>query len=56
MIGIVEACGSEVLMQRKRVGIVLFEDIEVLDFCGPFEVFSATRSERGATARTTFAI
>ena len=30
-------------MARKRVGIVLFEDIEVLDFCGPFEVFSATR-------------
>ena len=30
-------------MERKRVGIVLFEDIEVLDFCGPFEVFSATR-------------
>lgn len=30
-------------MQRKRVGIVLFENIEVLDFCGPYEVFSATR-------------
>jgi len=30
-------------MTRKRVGIVLFNDIEVLDFCGPFEVFSATR-------------
>ncbi len=30
-------------MQRKRVGIILFEDIEVLDFCGPFEVFSVTR-------------
>lgn len=30
-------------MQRKRVGIVLFENIEVLDFCGPFEVFSVTR-------------
>lgn len=28
-------------MEKKRVGIVLFEDIEVLDFCGPFEVFSA---------------
>jgi transcriptional regulator GlxA family with amidase domain len=31
-------------MQRKRVGIVVFDDIEVLDFCGPFEVFSVTRS------------
>jgi len=30
-------------MDRKRVGIVLFNDIEVLDFCGPFEVFSVTR-------------
>jgi transcriptional regulator GlxA family with amidase domain len=30
-------------MNRKRVGIVLFPDIEVLDFCGPFEVFSVTR-------------
>ena len=30
-------------MERKRVGVVLFENIEVLDFCGPFEVFSATR-------------
>lgn len=30
-------------MERKRVGIVLFEEIEVLDFCGPFEVFSAAR-------------
>src|SRR5258706_16290905 len=30
-------------MNRKRVGIVLFENVEVLDFCGPFEVFSVTR-------------
>jgi len=30
-------------MDRKCVGIVLFENVEVLDFCGPFEVFSATR-------------
>ena len=30
-------------MERKRVGIVVFEDIEVLDFCGPFEVFAAAR-------------
>ncbi len=25
------------------VGIVIFEDVEVLDFCGPFEVFSVAR-------------
>ncbi len=30
-------------MVRKRVGIVIFDQIEVLDFCGPFEVFSVTR-------------
>ena len=30
-------------MKRTIVGIVLFNDVEVLDFCGPFEVFSATR-------------
>lgn len=30
-------------MKRTRVGIVIFPDVEVLDFCGPFEVFSVTR-------------
>jgi transcriptional regulator GlxA family with amidase domain len=30
-------------MERKCVGIILFEDVEVLDFCGPLEVFSVTR-------------
>lgn len=30
-------------MNRTRVGIVLFDNVEVLDFCGPFEVFSTTR-------------
>ncbi len=30
-------------MEKKRVGILLFENVEVLDFCGPFEVFSVTR-------------
>ena len=26
----------------RQLGIVLFDDVEVLDFCGPFEVFSVT--------------
>lgn len=26
--------------QIRKVGILLFNDVEVLDFCGPFEVFS----------------
>ena len=30
-------------MTRKRVGILVFPNVEVLDFCGPFEVFSVTR-------------
>jgi len=30
-------------MDQKRVGILIFPDAEVLDFCGPFEVFSVTR-------------
>jgi transcriptional regulator GlxA family with amidase domain len=33
----------EALMERERVGIVIYEEVEVLDFCGPFEVFSVTR-------------
>jgi transcriptional regulator GlxA family with amidase domain len=28
---------------RKRVGILVFPSVEVLDFAGPFEVFSVTR-------------
>jgi transcriptional regulator GlxA family with amidase domain len=31
-------------MNRKRVGILIFPNVEVLDFCGPFEVFSVTRA------------
>jgi transcriptional regulator GlxA family with amidase domain len=30
-------------MDRKRVGILVFPNVEVLDFCGPFEVFSIAR-------------
>ncbi|HEV2527514.1 MAG TPA: DJ-1/PfpI family protein [Thermomicrobiales bacterium] len=29
--------------ERRTVGILIFEGVEVLDFCGPFEVFSVTR-------------
>ena len=29
--------------ERKLVGIVIFPEVEVLDFCGPYEVFSVTR-------------
>ncbi len=30
-------------MSKMRVGIVVFDDVEVLDYCGPFEVLSVTR-------------
>jgi transcriptional regulator GlxA family with amidase domain len=34
-------------MSRKKVGIYLFDDVEVLDFAGPYEVFSAAQLEDG---------
>ncbi len=30
-------------MNQLTVGILIFDDVEVLDFCGPFEVFSVAR-------------
>lgn len=39
-------------MNRLRVGIVLFNEVEVLDFGGPFEVFSVVRLDE-STRRTT---
>ena len=29
-------------MKARGVGILIFDDVEVLDFCGPFEVFAVT--------------
>jgi transcriptional regulator GlxA family with amidase domain len=33
--------------QVRRVCIVIFDEVEVLDFCGPFEVFSVTGGRQG---------
>lgn len=33
----------------RTVGILTFDDVEVLDFCGPFEVFSIARALEDAT-------
>jgi transcriptional regulator GlxA family with amidase domain len=33
------------MIPRKRVVIVIFNEVEVLDFCGPFEVFSVVRRD-----------
>jgi len=38
-------------MRKHSVGILLFEDVEVLDFAGPFEVFSRTRLVPGVESR-----
>jgi transcriptional regulator GlxA family with amidase domain len=39
-------------MTRKlQVGILVFDDVEVLDFAGPFEVFSRTRTVPGLESR-----
>jgi transcriptional regulator GlxA family with amidase domain len=38
-------------MDRLNVGILIFDDVEVLDFAGPFEVFSRTRLEPGVESR-----
>lgn len=34
-------------MEQKTVGIFLFDEVEVLDFAGPFEVFSLARQQCG---------
>ncbi|MEW4569720.1 DJ-1/PfpI family protein [Tautonia sp. JC769] len=34
-------------MTRRRVGILVFPEVEVLDFAGPFEVFSVARLDEG---------
>jgi putative intracellular protease/amidase len=38
-------------IDKHNVGILLFDGVEVLDFAGPFEVFSRTRLVRGVESR-----
>jgi len=40
-------------MPKSNVGILIFDDVEVLDFAGPFEVFSRARLVPGAESRRT---
>jgi transcriptional regulator GlxA family with amidase domain len=35
-------------MKQRNVAILIFDDVEVLDFCGPFEVFSVTGRQDGS--------
>ena len=30
------------MMQTRNVAILIFDDVEILDFCGPYEVFGVT--------------
>lgn len=52
----VKACPSEVPTsgavpwRQLRVAILLFDDVEVLDFAGPFEVFGVAKSPAGDPA------
>src|SRR5262249_55636083 len=38
-------------MQRWNVGILVFDGVDLLDFAGPFEVFSRTRLVPGVESR-----
>jgi transcriptional regulator GlxA family with amidase domain len=38
-------------VDKLQVGIFIFDDVEVLDFAGPFEVFSRTRLTPGLDSR-----
>lgn len=45
--------------ETGTVGILIFDDVEVLDFCGPFEVFSVARdpgASNGAEAPNLFRV
>jgi transcriptional regulator GlxA family with amidase domain len=39
----VSPSGTPLTTAEKTVGILVYPDVEVLDFCGPFEVFATTR-------------
>ena len=38
------------LRKKKNVGIFIFDLVEVLDFSGPYEVFSSTRLTKKSSA------
>jgi transcriptional regulator GlxA family with amidase domain len=41
---------------KHHVAILIFDDVEVLDFAGPFEVFTAADELRRQTAFTTYTV
>lgn len=44
------------MAKTRSVGIFVFEDVEVLDFCGPFEVFSVTGRQIAPGAFSVFTV
>ena len=43
-------------MQQRQVGILIFDDVEVLDFAGPFEVFSVAGQTDGIDPFNVFTV
>ena len=37
-------------MKKQNVGIFIFDSVEILDFCGPYEVFSSARMSKKSQA------
>ncbi len=44
------------MVQSRNVAILIFDDVEVLDFCGPFEVFSAAGRAREEQPFTVYTV
>ena len=40
----------------RNVAILVFDDVEVLDFCGPFEVFSVTGIQDNVSPFNVYAV
>ena len=41
---------------KKNIAILLFDDVEVLDFAGPFEVFAVADAQRGYAVFNVFTV
>src|SRR5579859_7590923 len=44
------------MVKQQNVAIYIHDDVEVLDFCGPFEVFGAAGTESGESAFHVFTV
>lgn len=47
---------TEVGFRKTRVAILIFDEVEVLDFAGPFEVFGVARTSSGDLACDVFTV